>query len=254
MAESTLTLVYADLVARVGDFLGVGRTPTGNDLVVVDEAIASGYRRFLLPVVPGHAKVHRWTFLTPTATLALTPGDYDYNMPDDFGGILGTFHYPSGSGYADVTITGEGRIMVLRASDSSQGPPVFAGFRPRAIDGTAGSTRHEVVFWPTPGVAETLTYRYWRLLGKLSATNKYPLGGAEHAETILECCLAAAELHRDDTLGNHYQVSLERLAASVELDRSLGPDNLGYNFDGGDGALPWSRVTETLYEGQSMDY
>ena len=49
----------------------------------------------------------------------------------------------------------------------------------------------------------------------LSTPFPYAYGGAEHAETILESCLAVAELRLDDMAGPHNQQFMARLAASI---------------------------------------
>jgi len=252
MPESTLTLTYTNLLALVGEFMGVGRTPTGESLAKVNDAIDKGYRQFLNPIVPGQKKAHRWSFLTPVASITLAAGDYDYPLPDDFGGLMGTFTYPANTTSETIQVTGEGRIRELRAQNPWSGRPRLAALRPVAV--TLSSSRFEVIFWPTPATVEAVTYRYSRLLNRLGVTNLYPVGGAQHSETILECCLAAAEQMWDDQQGLHKQASIERLAASILFDRSQGPDNLGYNADGSDLRAASDRLSEVLWDGQTMPF
>lgn len=79
MAESTLSLAYADLVATVGRFLGLGDPAGyGNPLTygtkayIVEQQIKAGVRKFIFPptVEPGRPP-HSWSFLKPTTTLPL---------------------------------------------------------------------------------------------------------------------------------------------------------------------------------------
>jgi hypothetical protein len=83
------------------------------------------------------------------------------------------------------------------------------------------------VFYPTPDTAETVYFRYVAAPVPLSETCPYPLGGALHGETILAFILAEAELRANDERGIHFQNALERLAASIALDRGNAPDTVG---------------------------
>ena len=57
-------------------------------------------------------------------------------------------------------------------------------------------------------------------------------GGAEHSETILAACLAAAERNPDDgSNGVLKQDFMERLAASISQDQARQPDYYGYNAE-----------------------
>ena len=95
--------------------------------------------------------------------------------------------------------------------------------------------RFELLFDPTPDAAYRITGRYQALLGKLTATNIYPAGGAPHAETLKAAIQAAAELSMDDTRGPYHERFMERIAASVAYDRqAFAPANLGYNGDRSD--------------------
>jgi hypothetical protein len=67
---------------------------------------------------------------------------------------------------------------------------------------------------------------------RLRSGTPYPLGGMNHAETILYACLAAAELQKDDDRGPRWETFKELLIASIDMDRRGRPDNIGYNGDG----------------------
>ncbi|NQV06796.1 hypothetical protein HQ535_09600 [bacterium] len=71
---STLEMSYAELVIRVGDFLGLGRDATAwstDDGNRVDGYIESGYRSFLYPQNVGKQYAHEWKFLHPMDSVTM---------------------------------------------------------------------------------------------------------------------------------------------------------------------------------------
>jgi hypothetical protein len=73
MAESTLSLRYADLKKSIGYYLGYGREEsawTAAQLAHVDELVQAAYRQFLYPpILPDEAESHHWSFLEPTTSM-----------------------------------------------------------------------------------------------------------------------------------------------------------------------------------------
>lgn len=236
MAESSLSLSYLDYRKEVGGFLGWGRTFESwsqQQLNAVDDVIASGLRQFYVPpLTPGQQSAHVWSFLRPVTTLTTVAADYDYTLPDDFASIDGPFTYAATvQQWPPAQIVGERVIRELRQAVDRSGRPEVAAIRSLASDGTNGQ-RFEVVFYPTPNAAFTLTYRYNLMPSILSAENPYPLGGELHAQTIRESCLAIAEQQFNDTIGIHTQLFMQRLEASIRMDqRNSAPDLYGYNGD-----------------------
>ena len=233
--ESTLALQLSDLREEVGQYLGFQRDYSVLDAgqqAQVSSTISAGLRQFYFPpVLEGDMISHRWSFLTPSATLTVEDDKADYDLPDDFGGLEGEFTYAADAGlYQPICRVGVGDISSLRQGASlSTGAPQKVALRPKKSDGTAGQ-RFAVEFWPTPDAEYVLSYRYRVMPSALSATNPHPYGGASHSETILESCLAVAESRIQDEQGNHKQAFLERLRASVALDqRDFRPDYYGYN-------------------------
>lgn len=164
MAESTLTLTYWDLIEAVGHFLGVTSAPEGEELARARRYIESGYRRFLTPppLTPqdlAKGLTHRWSFLSPTTTLALVADDYDYDLPDNFGSLVGEFHFASGVLDQRIEHCNEGKIMALRAANDLSSDALYCAIRPKAFAPTTGQ-RWEVIFYPTPASVKTLHYRY----------------------------------------------------------------------------------------------
>lgn len=242
--ESTLSLSLTDLRKEVGWFWLGERTSSNwssDETTQIDEIINSGLRQFYHPAPTQIApKGHKWTFLEPTTTLTTSADDYDYNLSADFGGLLGSITYAgTDNRWFPVEMTGENRIRLLRQRDFTDvnSDPKLAAIRPKSSDGSNGQ-RFELLLWPTPDKAYTLSYKYHALANKLTTGNPYPLGGEAHAETILESCLAVAETRMDNVAGIHSAAFQSRLNASISYDRKLHtPERMGYNGDGSDARM-----------------
>lgn len=251
MAESTLSLTLDDLRNDVGFFLNFGpsyASYTDAQKAVVTKVIKIGQRQFLFPPrLPNARKSHEWTFLRPVATLTTVAATATYELPDNFGGIEGVFTYDSNSdGWCSVPIVPEQKIRQMKMNDGdATGQPQLACLRPKTTDGSDGQ-RWEVEFWPTPGAAYDLDYRYNILPDALANGASYPYGGAQHAETVRASCLAAAESEVHDVRGEKWERFMERLAASIDHDTHANtPEFLGTNRDRSDGPDEHYRVPRT---------
>ena len=100
--------------------------------------------------------------------------------------------------------------------------PTSAAFRPRRSDGT-GSQRWELLLYPTPTDTMSVTLRYLVTPGQLSVDNPFPLGGRQHAETLLASCLAVAEEREKGGQGPAFAKFMQRLSASIHLDKQSEP-------------------------------
>ena len=241
MAESTLSLTWTDFSSRVGRMLGYGPTSanwTAAQTTQIDELVQSGYRLFLTPPAFDGIPAHEWTFMRPTTTLAITSGDYDYTLPDSFGGIESILTFAATDNQlGPIKIVGEEQIRFWReGQNSSTGIPQFCAIRPVSVTTTLTvGQRQEMIFYPTPNGSYTLTYRYFALANKLTSLLPYPLGGQRHSETILAACLARAEEEGDDTRGVYWQRFLEHLVGSIKTDqRNFEREFYGYNADRSD--------------------
>lgn len=251
MAESSLSVAYWELAGEVGHFLGYGRGPkyenpewTTDQWNSILSCLKSGLRNFYFPVsVDGTPSSYNWSFLTPTTSIDLTTGDNTTQLPDDYGNIEGTMTVASPINQVcwDIQFTGEGIIRERYAAcQTLTGRPQMAAIRPVKGTEMKRGQRFEVIVWPIPDQAYTLQLRYYLLPEVLSGTLPYAYGGATHAETLLESCLAIAEERLDDTRSTHASKFKERLAASISMDRRSKPQNLGPNLDRSDG-VDWRR-------------
>ena len=187
------------------------------------------------------------------ALTTYTLQQWEYNAPDDYGGIIQGMTYDPEQWYYEVNVVSSERIRQQRQRDYTTGsfsdkPTLVASTPKKHTDQTTGQ-RFKFQFWPRPNSDYDLTYRYYVLAEKIDGTNKFPYGGQQHSETILASCLAVAELRINDEPGIHGADFQRRLAASIAIDkRAHTPENFGYNRDTSDGdEFPWvyriDRVT-----------
>lgn len=157
----------------------------------------------------------------------------DYRMPDDFGAIIGDFHYTASQAYRRLLKrVGIGQIHHQRSinSDYTSVPEIYA-IVPASQDGSAGQ-RQNVSIWPIPASTYTLTYNYSILPDKISSSSPYPKGTEAYSEAIRWACLAEVE-SRHDLQRGYEQRYQDALASAVQRDQlDSMPDTVGYNDDG----------------------
>ena len=252
MAEPTLSIGRPELLAEIGDFLGLSRTSTdwsATDLARVVSVLASGLRKFYYPRLEDDAGIHVWSFLEPVYTLATVAADKDYNLPDNFGGILGEeIAFPDGEGQTPIKVIPIGEMM-RQLQSTATGTPYNAAIRPRTNDGTTGQ-RYELLLYPTPNAIWNLQVPYSVNPEALSASAPYPMGGPAHSETIIACCKwAADEMFNRGGDGQWKADAREALRGSILHDRKRNtPDYYQYNGEG-DPGIGTARIQTVTYDG-----
>jgi len=176
------------------------------------------------------------TTLTVAAGATYELRRYAYDLPDDWGGIDSPVTFQPGTNSLRMPIkqVDENDIRIERQYDNITSWPQKFAVRVKTHDPTVG-TRYEILFHPSADQAYSLQYRYKANPNNLSKTNKYPLGGFPHAETIKAACLAAVERESDEVNGPRQAYYLERLQASISIDRRENSSPfLGKNLDRSD--------------------
>jgi len=185
-----------------------------------------------------------------------------FTLPWDFGAMSGDgkFAYHRDSARVQpVSLTSDANIRQLRMGSVSSATPYLAAITPLSMDGTQGQ-RHTVQFHPPPSDVFVFTYRYHILPNALVATtNEYPYGSVPHSETILESCLAAAEIReKDDATTTHQVRFANMLQGSIDHDMQYGQPviQLGYNRDGSDDDYGETQLNQhcgmplTMFDGE----
>jgi len=242
MAESSLNDLYMDIAGDIGVYLGWGSKPTDWDDDQFDRIkryLKSGLRTFYFPP-PIDGVQYEWSFLKPVATLSLATDEQYAALPEDFGGVTSpitvlasgsTVHQPQ-----PLRLTLEAAIREQYAAmPTTTGRPVMAALVADIVPTLKRSNRQRMWFWPIANGDYSIQFQYQIIPEMLSGNLPYAYGGAQHAETILEACLAQAELKGDDQAdGPHAMKFRERLSASIAQDRKMTAAFAGYNGDRSD--------------------
>jgi hypothetical protein len=214
---------YSDFKRATGLAVGWGTDETlwtSAQSSELDRDVQEAYRWCLYPqTIPGERIPHTWSFLEQTTTVVTTSGTYNYTLPSDYGSFVGRFMiWPSGSGYDPPYRTNDTQILMLRQDRTTTGRPEC--FATRWLQQTQGSNqRQEVIFWPTPDSAYTLTYRYAVLTGPISTTNPYPLGGPRMTQLLMEACRALGEYKKNGSRTDSWAVFVTNLVSAIQLDK-----------------------------------
>lgn len=249
--ESTLQLKFSDFTGQVGLFLGYGMGSANGDTAwntqttnIINGIVASGIRQFYFPPAPeGEGSSYDWSFLKPVALIDFPLGSKIALLPDDFGGFEGEITLSSNQSQVwwPIKLVGIGQInKEYSALPAATGRPLLACLEPLKGTSINKSQRFQLVLWPLADQDYTLQFQYYLLPDMLTGNAPYCYGGAAHAETILESCLAIAEQRLDDASSVHSMKFNERLVASISIDRKSKPQNLGRNMDRSDRRF-WGR-------------
>jgi len=182
-----------------------------------------------------------------TFTITAT-NDGDFRLPDDFGSLRDTLHFEENLGYAPLNIVSVAEVRRRITASSSTGVPMYAAIDPVANSGSTGQ-RINLICAPPPSSEFTMYYRYNVLKNALATSYTYPAGGAAHRNTLIEACLAEAEVFENDAAGIHEQKYQQALVRSKRIDGKNGPRNLGPMYDASVRKRYWSNGSTHTYDG-----
>jgi len=233
MAESTLSVTFADIRSAVGDYLGIGMDSaswSATDTTRVAGIIKSGLARFYFN--PFYSD---WSFLKPVTSLTTVAEQEDYALPEDFGHLLSQLTRTTPGVQNSISTVDETVYRQIKSENPAlSGNPRMACVVPIKMATSQSPTgqRFTLKLWPAPPSVFALQYRY-AVLPDVPTASLYPYGGAAHGETILQACLAVAEQRTNDSSSNNHQELFDRLlAGSIERDRAQAvPHVLGKNTD-----------------------
>lgn len=201
----------------------------------------------------GSTRLDLWdtslTFATPsTAT-------FWWNRADFVGsGASVNLFYPPATNRGPLKHTNSATITNMEQNDyvSPIGLPAVFSVEPSTWPVSADSAEQEfhlrVYPWPEEKLTLYADIKFDIGAAGLGSVGDYPLGGAEHYETVIVSCLAVAEEFGDTPSSKYRELFAQRLAASVMIDRAgMYPSIFGYNGDRSDsiGRLDDRDVTVT---------
>ena len=244
MAEPTLNLSMDELQAEAGYRLGWGRGPEFGEKAWDDRkkeeirrVLDSALRMFYQPSpLPGETVSYDWSFLRPFKSLTLTSGTDQVSMPDDFGGLEGPVTlYGSNGAPIPVRQYQEQVIRQKQFEDpDATGQPLMLALQVRRGSKGMQSTRSLFFVWPIADQDYTLHFQYYLNPNAFTSVNQYAYGGATHAETLKAAVGAAIELYQNrGGKGPMHEYFVDRMRASISLDRRNKAQIFGYNGDPG---------------------
>ncbi len=243
MAEPTLALTFQDLIIRVAECLGVASYADGtagvptdaHDLEVCKRIVNDGWRRF-------YNSNPQWNWTNRTFSITFNPTADDnpsvqvdgevwrYYMPDGFyGHMIGKMTYAENTGHLDIIEVPESHIRARRVSASYAGYPIEYSIRPITDD---PQRRWELIVWPDPASALTVTGRCRIYPNKLVELTDRPSAGPIFDEAIEAACKAEAERQREDSSGLLESQWAEALTRAIAIDQKTAPSRLG-DYGGG---------------------
>lgn len=232
MAESSLTMTRLQLKQALGEQLSISRDPndwSADAAADVNRILAKGLRSFYLPMIRSKnpnapLETYLWNFLIRRTTVSLSNGTNLYSLGDDFSGWVDTELAFTTSKDWSLKLVEMWRVLEKVQAGTSMPTgitqPLLAAVEPDTFTATTGQ-RWKMLVWPTPTGSLTVTGRYRSEPDFFSDDAHYPLGGALHAETLLESCLAAAEELNDTTATIHRDRFQQLLEASIAADQEL---------------------------------
>lgn len=241
MAEPTLNLPLKKLQAETGVYLGFGRGADYDEAAWdarqaadVADCVESGLRQFYYPTaVPGEQPGYSWTFLRPHTALTLAEETQAAVLPDDFAGLEGPLRlFGASVGSWRIEVVDE--ILVRQRHEEvpdKRGRPEVVAVQTLKGTTTNAANRYQLNFYPYADADYRVQFQYYVNPNAISPTYPYPYGGAQHAETILAACRAAAEWKKYGERGAEHAMFVERLAASIALDRRNKAQVIGVNRD-----------------------
>lgn len=258
MADQGLSLTLGELRREVARFLQFGREYEflgDGQKADVDSCIRRGLRQFLTPPpTQGQNESHTWTWLRPLGSFATAASKASYDMPGNFGGIVGDMTYQSATdgAFRPVEVTSISALRARKQAETlSNGRPEIVALTPKSLSSGEPEipTLFEATFYPTPDKAYTIEFQYIAAMEDFtSRDDSFSLpGGQAHGETIIASCLAVGEALTTDRPGRYQALFMQRLASSVSADRRLYlPSNLGQNLDRSDGVFRPRRTSSQV--------
>jgi hypothetical protein len=223
---SLLSLNFEDIYKQVSDFLGIGTSPSGDDLTKVKNIVYRAYRQFLYPINPNTGRPHKWSFLQKSFFIMTKDGEWKYQLPLDFDKMVGNPTYGEEEPYGPLTKVSPEAILNKRALSETQDFPAEYALYPVSTDPELG-TMWEIWLWPEPNAGSSITFQYKVSPQKPSATTDYILGGPQAAETILEMAIAIAEVQEENATGVHGDLAQKLLTQMILDDVPAVPDTVG---------------------------
>lgn len=218
----------------------------------VEDAIQRGQSQFYQPppLIEG-MDPHIWSFLSPTATLSFVSGKGDYDLPDDYGQVIGDFAFTDGS--PPMSLTTEMQLRSMRRTGET-GTPRYFHARELPHGGTS-EQKWELMVHPVPDRDLTVEYSYHINPQPIHPGRPHPYGGAVHSNTLLYSCLDIAERQIDGVVGGYAEKFRESLSSSIQFDvKATDVSSLSYAGSVIYGSYEWFQQEVGEFMGLSPNF
>jgi len=229
---SGMDLQFSDIYGKVGDFLGVGSSPTGSDLTKVKDIVYRAYRQFLYPTDLRGNKRHLWDFMKKRYVINISSSTYKYTLPSDFDRMVEEPTFGTNSSYPPLVKRSCFDIDRQRSISEVSSYPYWYALNPIRV-GVDQTPMWELWIWPKPNGNYEIKFVYQIKATKPTADTDYFLGGPEGNEVLLQMALAVAEQQEDAMATSHHtQLAREMLQGMIVGDTVGVPDTLGRTLSG----------------------
>ncbi|GIW60065.1 MAG: hypothetical protein KatS3mg087_1131 [Patescibacteria group bacterium] len=233
---TALAVTFDDLRRELGRFVGWGRDFTKwteDQKTDAQDIIKSALRRIYWPTDTNLGVVdYQWSFLQATAVIGGVSGQDTYELPEDFGDVVGKVHFKNQQAYPPIDVISASDMLRLKSRFVVNGIPKNAAFLPNRTDGSY-EQKWVMMVYPTPQADYEFWFRYNISPNYLlSEDRQYPIGGAQFSELFIEGVLAVAEEKLLDAPGLHSERFQLELASAIKRDsRGNIAETLGYVDD-----------------------
>lgn len=221
MPESTLAMTYDEIRQRIGKDYGyrtVIEDWSDAEKEDIEFCVKDGCNLFYTQ------SGHEWSFLEPFASITIADGETELELPWDFGFLVDNYLYFDDSIGRTMRIVNDGRILQYRQNNNNTtGRPMYGAIVVESKPGVLFGQRSKLIWWPESDQDYTGKIRYSVIPGALAPISPTPYGGAAHAGTLMQACLAAKERREGNPMGPHNQTYIQMLDASKAYDRKLKP-------------------------------
>jgi len=173
-------------------------TGTGQQAALLTD-LNRGYQRFIRGGYYddfNRIKVHKWSFLNLSTTIAMADGDGDYSLLATFAGIIDspTFAYDADEKPEILIRTTPEQIRFMWAEDNTEDRPNYYAIEPLPTYTAATGQRWQMLVAQIPDATYTVNVRYTVLADTITASaSVYPVGGAQFSDVIIQSSLAVIE-------------------------------------------------------------
>lgn len=225
---ANLELTFSELYTKISEYLGFtsySTAPTGTDLTRCKDITYRGYRRFLFPVEEQTKQPYFWSFLRKEGTLITTNTKWKYQLPEDLVCLAVGMKFTNAENYPPLEVRDDAFILNMRSLATTAAIPRFCAVINSEFNKKTGY-RKELQLFPTPNA--TFTYHYMYIFNpvKPDTSTDFMVGGTVAAETILQCCIAAAELQEKPEQIQAGQAGYQEMKAREMLQTLIQYDKM----------------------------